>query len=248
MTIRRRTVVGVGLGLLVVVGVVLWWGRGPSQNVIRRTVVTTVQDEAPASFLVTGTLDIHVTTTVDSSAYLTPDWLTAVLGATQPSTLSLLRGRSQARVRVPGRASYGFDVRRLDASMIHLSDGNVVEIELPDLSVHSVEPDLSRLEVDAQNEGWVRVFPSTLRAEVRASALSVVESAFREQTRRRINSATQPRLNTARAMEAMLRAPLQAAGLRSPQFRIRIGERLVLQPEAGEKPGENTTTNGFRYN
>jgi len=38
-------------------------------------------------------------------------------------------------------------------------------------------------------------------------------------------------VNTARALEAMLRPPLKAAGVDTPRFRIRVGEQLVLQPE-----------------
>lgn len=222
---------GLLLGLLLAVGVAVWWGQGPSTSTVRRTVITTVEEEAPASFLVTGTLDLQVTVALDSSQFLTPDWLTTVLQMTQPGALPLLRGRSRAEVRVPGRVSYGFDVRALSPDMIRLSDDRVVELELPRLSVHSVAPDLSRLEVRTSNEGWMRIFPSDANEQVRTQALSAIEPAFRRQARRRFETATQPRLNTARALEAMLRPALQAAGLSSPRFRIRVDDRLVLQPE-----------------
>jgi hypothetical protein len=221
---------GLALGLLLAVAVA-WWARGPSEATVRRTVVTTVQEETPASFLVTGTLDLRVEVAVDSSQYLTPDWLTTMLRVAQPSALPLLRGRSRTEVRVPGRVSYGFHVQALSPDMIHLSDDDVVRVELPPLSVHSVDPDLPRLEVWGRTEGWMRVFPSDANEAVRTEALSAVEAAFREQAQRHLGTATQPRVNTARALEAMLRPALQAAGLASPRFRIRVGDRLVLQPE-----------------
>ena len=198
---------------------------------MRRTVITTVEEEAPASFLVTGTLDMQVTVVLDSSQFLTPDWLTTVLQMTQPGAMPLLQGRSRAEVRVPGRVSYGFDVRSFSPEMIHLADDEVVELELPRLSVHSVAPDLPRLEIRASNEGWMRIFPSDANEQVRTEALAAVEPAFRQQAKRRFETATQPRLNTARALEAMLRPALEATGLSAPRFRIRVNDRLVLQPE-----------------
>lgn len=231
MTRRERVAVGVGLflGLLLAVAVV-WWRGGPSEATVRRTVITTVEEESPASFLVTGTLDLHVEVAIDSAEYLTPDWLTSMLKMTQPGSLALLQGQSRTQVRVPGRVSYGFNVRDVAAEQIHLLEDDVVQVELPSLSVHSVEPNLSRLEVNMSNEGWMRLFPSETNEQVRGQALSAVESAFREQAQRRLDSSTQPRVNTARAMEAMLRPALQAAGLSSPRFQIHVGDRLTLQP------------------
>lgn len=77
----------------------------------------------------------------------------------------------------------------------------------------------------------MRLFPSEANDTIRAEALSAVESAFRDQAQRRLEAATQPRVHTARALEAMLRPALQAAGLSSPRFRIHVGDRRTLQPE-----------------
>ena len=233
MTATMRAAIGGGVivGLLLV-GVLLW-ERGPSDATVQKTVLTTIQDEAPASFLVTGTLDIRVTVRVDSARYLTPSWLTYLLRQTQPSALPLLQGGSETRVRVPGTVSYGFDVQTLDASMIAVEDKGPVGVALPPLTVHSVEPDLGQLEVRSQARGWTRVLPSDMTEAVRRQALGTVTAAFREQAERRLASATQPRVNTARALEKMLRPALQAAGVKAPQFRIRVGDKLVLQPEGG---------------
>lgn len=231
---RLRIALGVLIVGLLGIGIGVWWAQGPSESEVRRTVLTTVQEESPASFLVTGTLDVRVTVHVDSSQFLTPDWVTFVLERTQPTVLSLLQGASQSRVRVPGRVSYGFDVRSLTSEMIAVEENGIVAVDLPELSVHSVEPDLSRLQIRSSNRGWMRVFPSDTPADVRKQALSSVREAFEAQAERRLQSATQPRVNTARALEKMLTPPLQAAGLADPQFRIRIGDRLSLQPDGEE--------------
>jgi hypothetical protein len=238
---RTRTIFGAGLllGLLLAVGVAVWWSQGPSTATVRRTVITTVQEEAPASFLVTGTLTLSATVRIDSTQYVTPDWLTFVLSEAQPSVLPLLEGSSQTEVRVPGRVSYGFDVRALRPEMIAVEEGGVVAVDLPALAVHSVEPRLSRLRVRTRTQGWMRVFPSAVNEQVRKRALAGVRGAFRAQAKERIASATQPRVNTARALEKMLRPPLVAAGVEDPQFRIRIGDRLSLQPREGTQNVQN---------
>lgn len=232
MTSKERTAIAVGIlvGLLVALGVVLWQ-QGPSEARVRRTVITTIQDEAPASFLVTGTLEMSITVEVDSAQYLTPAWLTFVIQQTQPSLLSLLQGSSQTQVQVPGTVSYGFDVRDLSSSMVRVEENGLVAVDLPPLSVYSVEPDLSQLKVRTESKGWMRVLSSDAHDEVRQQAFSAVKGAFQEQAERRLDSATQPRVNTARALEAMLTPPLKATGIDSPRFRIQVGENLVKTPE-----------------
>lgn len=232
MKMKPRTVLGIGVlvGLLLAAAVVLW-SRGPSEATVRRTVLTTIQDEAPASFLVTGTLDLSVTVRLDSSEYLTPSWLTYLLQNTQPNALALAQGGAETEVQVPGTVSYGFDVTTLTPTMVTVEEGGLVGVEIPPLSIHSVEPDLERLKVRSETSGWLRLLPSDTPEAVRTRALGAVTDAFRVQAERRIETATQPRINTARALEAMLRPALTAAGVDSPRFRIRVGEDLVLQPE-----------------
>ena len=232
MTANVRAAVGGGViaGLLLVVGLLLW-ERSPSDTRVQKTVLTTIQDEAPASFLVTGTLDVRVTVRVDSAQYLTPSWITYLLRQTQPSALPLLQGGSETQVRVPGTVSYGFDVRALDSSMIAVEQNGHVGLTLPSLSIHSVEPVLARLEVRSRASGWIRVLPSDMPEAVRTRALGAVKAAFEEQATRRLASATQPRVNTARALKKMLRPALEAAGMEAPRFHIRIGDELVLRPD-----------------
>ena len=154
--------------------------------------------------------------------------------------LRIEKGRRSGIVceRLPSRPLDGFagdaDVRALEARMIALEETGTISVALPELSVYSVEPDLARLEVKTSTEGWIRVFPSAVREEVRKRALAGVEGAFRTQAERRLDTATQPRVNTARALKTMLTPPLKAAGVDRPRFRIRIGSQLLLQPEGGE--------------
>ncbi len=233
MKTRSALAIGLLVGLLLAVGLVAWWQQGPSEERVRRTVVTTVQEEAPASFLVTGTLTVQTTVEIDSAQYATPNWLTFALKHSQPGVLSMLEGRSTTAVRVPGRVSYGFDVRELKPRMIAIEETGTIAVDLPELSVYSVEPDLAQLEVKTNTEGWMRLFPSDVQEEVRKRAMEGVERAFRRQAERRLDDATQPRVNTARALEAMLTPPLKAVGIERPRFRIRVGSQLTLQPEEG---------------
>jgi hypothetical protein len=114
--------------------------------------------------------------------------------------------------------------------MIQVREKGRVGVTLPSLSVHSVEPVLARLEVQSQSSGWMRVLPSDMPEVARTQALGAVKAAFEEQASRRLASATQPRVNTARALEKMLRPALQATGMEVPQFQIRIGDDLVRRP------------------
>lgn len=226
---RSTLVIGILVGLLLATAITLWW-QGPSEARVRRTVITTIQDEAPASFLVTGTLDLTVTVRIDSSQYLTPSWLTFVVANTQPSVLGLFQGGAQTRVQVPGTVSYGFDVDALTPEMVTVEDG-LVGVDLPPVSVYSVEPDLRRLNVKTQTSGWMRLLPSDTPDSVRARALAGIQGAFLSQAERHVETSTQPRVNTARALEAMLRPALTAAGVESPRFQIQVGQELVMEPD-----------------
>ncbi len=241
MNRKQRIAVGIGvvLGLAIAVTIAVWRESDPNDAVVRQAVVTTIQKETPESFLITGTLQITAEAMVDSTSTLTPRWLNemaeyanADLGAAMTSFASV---RDRATVRVPGRVSYGFDVRELTPSMIAVGENQQIMVDLPPLSVRAIEPDLGRLEVRTSNTGaWKRMFvsnPDTLQAQVRKQALERVQQAFREQAESRLQTASQPHINTARAVKKMLRPTLIAVGIPNPSFRIRIGESLVMEPE-----------------
>ena len=219
---RMKRVLGGIVAIILVVGIAfiaVWGALRPrlSETEVRRAVVTTIQAEAPASFYITGTLDITATATVENTKYLFPDVLRLDLGTTR------------ATVRLPGRLGYGFNVMALRAEDIRLVGDGVVEVTLPALRIFSVEPDLSAMEVQTE-VGWARMYARSGQRAT-AQALAFAQEALREQGAAYLETATQPRINTAQALQKVLTPPLQAAGLAAPRFRIRIGPDLVTEPE-----------------
>ena len=217
----QRLVVRIAVAvLLVVLGVVLavWlFNQRVTEEEVRQTVITTLQAETPASFLVTGVLDITATTTVENTKYLFPDLLRLDLGTTR------------ARVRLPGRVAYGFDVSVLRPEDIVLGEDGVVEVALPDLSVFSVEPELEAMEIET-DVGWARTHARSGQRTTQR-AMQFAQQALREQADKHLQKTTQPRINTAEALQRMLTPALQAAGIDEPQFRFRVGPHLVMEPE-----------------
>lgn len=183
---------------------------------VQSMVVSTIQREAAASFLVTGYLDISATTTVENTKYFLPEILGFNLGTTT------------ATVRVPGRVSYGFDVRQLQQQDIRIASDGVVEVTLPKLSIYSVEPDLGRMEVKT-DVGWARTHEGSGQ-KVAQQAMQHTQGVLRRQAEEHLGTSAQPRIHTARAIEAMLRPVLEAAGLHDTRFRYHIGSELVLEP------------------
>jgi len=231
--LRRIGLIGAAGLFFVVMAVVLLWVLRPAYDAteVQRTVVTTIQREAPASFYVTGTLDITVTEEVTRSEQLFPT-LFALLRQAQPSWPGVNQASARATVRVPGRVSYGFDVSQLSAEQIRVEPGGRVTVSLPALSVYAAEPYLRQLEVKTEATGWMQLLGSQ-EEQAERDALGGVRDALRRQGQARLDTATQPRVNTARALEKLLRPVLEAAGVPDPQFRFEIGDELVLQPEPG---------------
>ena len=179
---------------------------------VDRAVVTTIQREAPASFLVTGTLDVATTVTLRNAKTVLP------------GLLDLSLGTSEVTLRVPGRVAYGFDTSGLTADHVRLAEDGVVEVAIPDLAVFSAEPDLARLDVQT-GRGWARSASSV--DALRTEALGQVQGAMRSQGQAHLNrSPLQPRANTARALEALLRPALAAAGLPNPRFRFALSPTI----------------------
>ena len=223
----RRSILRWIMGFLVVlvtgflvVALAFWWqwnSTRVSEEKVRRAVVTTLQQETPASFYVTGTLQLTAATTVRNTKTLLPDLLDFSMGTTEAS------------VRLPGRVSYGFDVRKLHGEDIRLLENGVVEVMLPSLAIHAVAPRLSEMEVKT-DVGWARLYRSSGR-RVEQEAIQVAEKALRQQARQHLDTSAEPQLNTARAIKKMLTPVLQAAGVTDPQFRIRMGPEIVMEPE-----------------
>lgn len=189
-----------------------------SEETVRQVVVSTIQREAPASFYVTGYVDLTTAITVKSTKRLFPD----ALGG-------LDLGTTQTTVRVPGRISYGFDVTQIRPEAIQLGPDGTVEVTLPELSVYAVEPDLEAMEVET-SVGWARMSWSSGR-RVEQQAIRRVREAMREQGRAHVERATEPRVNTAMALEQLLTPVLHAAGVPDPHFRFKVGPEMVMEPD-----------------
>ena len=182
-----------------------------SEEQIRQSVLTAIQREAPAQFYVTGTLDLTTTAISKSKKTLLP----SVLGIDMGTTVS--------SVSMPGRASYGFDVNALRAEDIDLIGDSVIEITLPALAVHAVEPDLTKMEAVTE-AGWARM-ESRSGKRMERKSLEAAIPAMREQAKSHIATSIQPRANTQLAMERLLRPVLAVTGLDDVPIKVVLGER-----------------------
>lgn len=198
----------------------IWWFKSSmqlTQEEAAQTVVTTIERETAQSFLVVGTLDATATVTVRNEKKLLP------------GSLDLSIGTTTSQVRVPGRIAYGFDVRGIRPEAVRMLEDGTVQVTLPALSVLSAEPDLSQLEVETER-GWLRSANSMERVEQRAVGL-LVEALRNQGTAHLTGDNAQPRINTAQAMEAMLRPAFAAAGHPDVVLRFQISPTLVQQSE-----------------
>jgi hypothetical protein len=218
LRVPRGTVAGTLLLLLIVAAVGLTlWSRRPrlTSEEIRETIFSTIQREAAAAFLVTGYIEVTAVSRVANTRTFLPGIIGLDLGTTS------------ANVRVPGRISYGFDVGDLTPDMIRVFDDGVIEVDVPQPVIYSVEPNLSQMEIETQR-GWARLGTAT-GDDVRDRAVALVQDALRRQGQAHLQSSSQPGINTADALAAMLRPALIAAGLPDPDLRFRMG-RITIEP------------------
>ena len=218
MSSGRRAAIIAGVALLAVLGAFLLLQQlrpTLSEEELREHVIATIQREAKASFLVTGTLDIVATTSVQNTRRILPE------------LLDLRLGTSSATIQVPGRAYYGFDVRTLRPQHITLIEDSIVEIQVPRAEVLSVEPNLREMRVWT-SKGWARTSGSTRRAE--RQALALINGALMRQAKTHLASSVQPHMNTADALKVMLTPTLKSLGIEDPSFRFRLGEQMVIEP------------------
>ncbi|MDX1740466.1 MAG: DUF4230 domain-containing protein [Rhodothermales bacterium] len=186
------------------------------ETVIRRTVITTIQSEAPASFYVTGTLQLTATSEVEDTRVLLPNLLPLSLGTTR------------ATVRLPGTVAYGFDASDLQPTHVDIGGDGIVTVTLPALQVFSVEPSLTDMEVRT-DVGWARTHAGSGQAATQ-EAIRMAQDILRDQATTHLQTNQQPRINTATALVALLTPVLQSAGVNDPQFEFRIGDHLVMRP------------------
>ena len=212
---RNRIITAAALAVVALAGLLLVRAGidriSPEQ--IRESVIATIQSEARESFLITGSLTITATTTIENSRVFLPGLLNFSLGT------------SRAQVQVPGTAYYGFDIRKLDPRHIEVT-GDTIRIDVPKPQLLSVDANLKELRVWTE-KGWLRT-PASVD-EIERTAIRRVDGALGRQAASYIASSAQPHVNTAHALEKMLRPVLAAMGVEKPVFKFRIGEQLVME-------------------
>jgi len=202
--------------LLLVVAVAAVWAvfrARPAlvgEEEVRSAVLTTLARETPERFLVAGRLTSGLTT---ESARR---WRVRLL--------DLEAGRATVTVSLPGEVTYGFPLDALTADDIRYLDGQVVEIDVPELEVFAVEAVLEEAVVEATVTGTARLTPS-LTEESLQTALRRVRPALRAQAEAHLADVRQPRVNAAGALRAMIDPAIAAAGVAGP-----VTYRFVLSP------------------
>ncbi|MFO8233531.1 MAG: DUF4230 domain-containing protein [Longimonas sp.] len=226
---KERVVGGLLALFLVALGAGLaWWVRGPSEADIQRAVVSTVQEEAPSAFLVTGILSIQVEDQVAYTESVAPEFYQTMRRYGMAPGVDLVT--AEAQVRVSGRVTYGFSVYDLTADRIEKQRDGSVRVAVPSLQVQTVAPDLETLEVKTESRGWLKLFSGDMEATARDEAMAGVQKAMRAQAEQRIREGAQARANTEEALEAMLTPPLRTAGLADPQFAFHFQQEDATGP------------------
>ncbi|MDX1673723.1 MAG: DUF4230 domain-containing protein [Longimicrobiales bacterium] len=212
---RTLTRSALALALVAIAAALLLRGPRLTEQQVRETIFSSIEEEHPEAFLVTGRLDLTVTTRIEDSRVLLP------------GLVGLDLGTARATVRVPGRVSYGFPADALRPEMVRLLDDGTIEIDLPGLSVYSAEPDLAAMEVETER-GWARL--PGVREDVERQAVAIIEGALRRQGAAHLSASHQPGINSARALQRLLSPALQGLGMDRPSFRFRLGDDLVVEP------------------
>jgi hypothetical protein len=202
--------------VLILVGVIAALRRvaqGIAPEEVRERIVATIQSEAKESILITGSIDLTGTVTVENVRTLLPGVLDIDLGS------------SRVTVQVPGRAYYGFDVRELDRDKIRIR-GDTIEITVPQPRVISVDANLQELRVWSA-KGWLRSSQSLQTVE--RTAMQRIDNVLARQAAQHVATSAQPRVNSAEAIRRMVRPVVEAAGITNPVFQFRLTERLTLE-------------------
>jgi hypothetical protein len=184
-----------------------------TERITAEQIHAAVQREADTTFVVSGYLEVVATVRSQDTRVLLPDLLNVPLGTTR------------ATVRVPGRVAYGFDLGAVTPQMIRVR-GDTVEVDVPPVSIFSTEPDLSRLEVETTT-GWARRPVTAQEAERRAVQMLV--TALERQGEAHLASSSQPRVNTGRALQALVSRVAAGLGMPAPVVRVRLGDGMVIE-------------------
>ena len=199
--------------LVAVIAALRQAARSISSEELRERIVATIQSEAKQSLLITGSIDMTATVTVENARTLLP------------GLLDIDVGTSRATVQVPGRAYYGFDVRALDRNKIRVQ-GDTIHVVVPPPRLISVDANLEQLRVWTQ-KGWLRSTQSLQSVE--RTAIQRIDNTLARQAARYISTSAQPRVNSAEAIRNMIEPVLSASGIARPVFRFELDERLKME-------------------
>ncbi len=189
-----------------------------TQTEVRQLIMSRLLREQPASFLVTGYLDIAADITEENTKYLFPEYF--------DQSISL--GTTKSVVRLNGRVSYGIDLLKLGDESITFEPNNVVVITVRDLEVEAVDPDLENMQIQTE-VGWARLHSRSGQA-VEKKALAEAKNALEAEAVAHLQTSPQPLQNTEAALSRLLVPVLEAAGISNPTIRFRRGIPIYTQP------------------
>ncbi len=182
-----------------------------TQEDVKQLIISKLHREQPASFLVSGHLDVSADITQENTKYLFPDYF--------DKSISL--GTTKSTVRLPGRVSYGIDLTKIEDVSITFEPDNVVVITLAELEVEAVEPDLENMQIQT-DVGWARLHAWSGKA-VERKALIVAKNALEAEAIGHLRTSPQPAINTEAALSRLLVPVLTSAGVSNPVIRFRTG-------------------------
>ena len=185
-----------------------------TQEDVTQIIISKLHNEQPASFLVTGHLDVTADITQANTKYLFPEYF--------DKNISL--GTTKSTVRLAGRVSYGIDLTKIQEASISFEPGNVVVITQDEIEVESVEPDMENMQIQTE-VGWARLHAWSGQ-EVEREALIIAKDALEAEAVGHLRTSLQPAKNTEAALSHLLVPVLTAAGVSNPIIHFRKGITL----------------------
>lgn len=228
--------------LLIASGVALgiWLSApSPSDEQIKETIITSLQQEADTTVFVTGYLTISTRLTLEETRRFPrsdelPRYTVPLFHAAGTPQINL--GTNRTALQVPGRVSYGFSLENLGTEDIEIINGRTIRMNLPALEIYSVEPELERLSLETEL-GWARW--SSSGRELERRALGDIRASLRRQGQRHLRQSEQPVINTMRGVRRLLAPALKPAGIEEPRFEFRTpAMHMSLPAESGSSGAE----------
>jgi hypothetical protein len=232
---KNRPFGGFLLFLFVAGGVTLglWmYASAPTDHEIKETVLTSLQQETDTTVMVTGYLTVSTRLTIEDARRFPisedlPWYAVPLFRASGSPQVNL--GTNRTSLQVPGRVSYGISLQDITIDDIEILDRRTVRIDLPELQIYSIEPELQQLNIRTEL-GWARWSSSGRQLERRA--LGEVRTALERQGHQHLQQSDQPAINTMLALERLLGPALRSAGVENPRFEFRGPSMPLALPTA----------------